>query len=893
MHTFKVLRFYLTIIFVFEVIQLYGQNISIQFKEVTLTKALISLSDNYRFTFAYDNALTDNIIVRTNISNTTIDEALDLLLSKTTLSYRRNDNVIVLFPEIEKIKKSKEALPAPDISKQTCQISGIVKDQKSGEQLPYASVYIPGTNTGTSTSSAGFFNLITRQCDSTDIVVSYIGYKLQKIRALAQGDPKLITILVNSESEILDEVLVVNKAEMIDNAISGEPTKLKFSTSRLAEMPSLSELDISAPLQLMPGIDGSTETSSGFLIRKSAADKNLILYDGFAIYQIDHFFGSFSSFNNKAIKDIQVYKGDFDARNGGRVGGVIEITGKSGNMYKPSFEIGSDMLAADAKLELPIVKDKLSFVLAGRRAYTDALKTPLYIDLFRNVRYDFEEYYKTYPSAFKNDENDPSYYFYDVQSKLTFKPLENQVFSLSYLKSIDNMVLNQQLYYPSVQEHSNWGTEGYSFRWIGNLGCRLQSDFVVGRSFMHNNFDHADTLLKTYRFKRIPTDTISKNYDLRNNIVDNSLNYNISYQFNTKNSLQLGAFANYFHSTYLYFNDFKSRNIEKNDTTRDYNKNSLLTGAYLQHSYDNNRLMFKSGFRLNHYSKKNMFYPEVRFQSSFKPTGKLLFKASYGQYHQLANKIALIKNMDYRSAWVVADNDNYKVVTSSSYMLGFNYKVLDNSSLDIEFYKRETGNLMSVYTFYKRNNNSYTQEMAYFSGKNRVTGMDVLLRNSIGLHQLWLAYTLSKSTNVYEKINNGNSFPSYDDQLHEVKAFGVFKLMSWSLSSSIIYGSGKTWNEAVIVNNQKVFLNREIISHRFPSYWRTDVGATYTLVADKIVFKTGLNICNLFNVKNVKDVKQSLSEDYVELFKTNQYVFENSEIYGIGRVLNVFVSLSF
>jgi ferric enterobactin receptor len=503
---------------------IYSQTISGKYIDVPLTVALSRISENYKIKFAYDNGLTDKITVNQTIANKTIEETLSTLLSGTGLNFIKTDEVFIIFPE-KKDEITDQTLIQPDVpKKEPCCVSGIVRDMNTGEQLPFATVYIPGTNMGTTTNNNGFFNLITSLCDSTNIFVSYIGYEIQKIRALAQKHPSVITIFVDYKTEAIEEVEVRKKNDLIEAASSSDPLRIKLNTSLLADMVSLSELDVTAPIQLMPGIDGTTETSAGFNIRKSSADKNLILYDGFSIYQIDHLFGSFSSMNGKAIKDIQVYKDGYDARYGGRTSGLIEITGKSGNMYKPVIDIGADLLSADAKLELPLVKDKLSFIVAGRRAFSDKLQTPLFINLFNNVCYDFQQYYTNYPKAFSEGEGDPVYYFSDLHSKLTFKPRQNQVFSISYLAADDNLSFVQKRNYPTLNEKGLWGMVGYSFRYSGPISNRWQNDIIIGHSVTDNNYEHEDTTLRKYKVRIISlTDTISKYDIVKNSITDNSL----------------------------------------------------------------------------------------------------------------------------------------------------------------------------------------------------------------------------------------------------------------------------------------------------------------------------------------------------------------------------------
>ncbi|NJK87658.1 MAG: TonB-dependent receptor plug domain-containing protein [Bacteroidales bacterium] len=368
---------------------------------------------------AFDNDLTDKEIVSARYSNLPLETLLYDLLKNTKLDFRIQADVVIIFPSPDKTVNAENVLH--EVIKTVCMIKGFVKDKTSGESLPFAAVYIPSTGVGTMANSDGYFKLITQTCDTTIITVSYLGYKPVNYQVTPGENPQPFTFSLFSEPEVIEEIEVKYETVLFENNRKEDPSCTKLNLTRIGDIPSLSELDIVAPLQMMPGIDGSTETSSGLNIRKSPPDKNLIVYDGFTIYHIDHLFGSFSALNSKLIKDIKLYKTISDARQGGRTSGLVEITGKSGNMYKPSFELGADMLGIDGKIEFPVVREKISFVAAARRSYTDVYQTSLYTGLFRNIRYDYTQYYERVPFTFRNSPDDPEYMFFDIGGKINME----------------------------------------------------------------------------------------------------------------------------------------------------------------------------------------------------------------------------------------------------------------------------------------------------------------------------------------------------------------------------------------------------------------------------------------------------------------------------------------
>ena len=139
----------------------------------------------------------------------------------------------------------------------------------------------------------------------------------------------LVILLVPSADE-LDEIVVRGAKDDQMLRISENISQISISPAQIATLPSLGEKDIFRSMQLLPGISGTNETSAGLFIRGGTPDQNLLLFDGFTVYHVDHFYGFFSAFNSNAIKDVQLYKGGFEAKYGGRLSSVMELTGKRG-----------------------------------------------------------------------------------------------------------------------------------------------------------------------------------------------------------------------------------------------------------------------------------------------------------------------------------------------------------------------------------------------------------------------------------------------------------------------------------------------------------------------------------------------------------------------------------
>ncbi|NTU61792.1 MAG: TonB-dependent receptor [Caldiserica bacterium] len=260
-------------------------------------------------------------------------------------------------------------------------LSGIVRDKSTGEALPFANIQIKESTIGTATNTDGYFTLLKVPTDTSTLLVSNIGYSVKEVFLTPQSSKKAFTIELSPASLTLKTVNVTAKKEDVVLINKTEVNTVKMTPKKLEQLPNMGEKDVMRSLQLMPGISASNESSSGLYVRGGTPDQNLVLYDGFTVYQVDHLYGFFSAFNSNAIKDVQLYKGGFESRFGGRLSSVTEITGKDGNQKK--FNMGADisMLSVNGFVEIPIGK-KLCLAMVLMRFPTQ--KIPVLATQCRN-----------------------------------------------------------------------------------------------------------------------------------------------------------------------------------------------------------------------------------------------------------------------------------------------------------------------------------------------------------------------------------------------------------------------------------------------------------------------------------------------------------------------------
>ena len=273
------------------------------------------------------------------------------------------------------------------LSAQEGDVTGIVRDSLNNETLPNAVVFLVGERFRTLTDEFGRFTLVNVPVGEYTLRVEYLGYLPIELEITGDSATPL-AVLMTPDAFELEGVTVETSTDIIQP--TDEISVIKLSPRKLATLPSLGETDIFRTLQLLPGVSGTNDASSGLFIRGGTPDENLVLLDGMTVYHVDHFFGVFSAFNADAIKDVRLFKGGFPAQYGGRTSSVVEMIGKAGDNEDFNMSAGMNLLSARAVTEVPL-GGKGSWLVSARRSYTDVIRTGLYNSIFNTLEGEEEE----------------------------------------------------------------------------------------------------------------------------------------------------------------------------------------------------------------------------------------------------------------------------------------------------------------------------------------------------------------------------------------------------------------------------------------------------------------------------------------------------------------------
>ncbi|WP_233565327.1 TonB-dependent receptor [Aquimarina sp. AD10] len=747
-------------------------------------------------------------------------------------------------------------LPLSLISQEKFTLSGTISESSSNETLIGVNVIFPEVGKGVVTNEYGFYSITLPQ-GNYKLQVSYLGFK-DIVQQINLNEDKKINFQLNESSEMLDEVIITEKAEKI-NIKKPQMSLNKLSASTIKQIPVvLGEADVIKSIILLPGVTSGGEGASGFNVRGGAADQNLILLDEATIFNSSHLFGFFSVFNPDAIKDIKLYKGGIPAKYGGRVSSVLDIYQKEGNSKNYKLSGGLGAVSSRLLAEGPIVKDKGAFLIGGRASYAH-----LFLPLF---------------------DNDNIAYFYDLNTKLNYKLNDNNNIYLSGYFGRDVFRIDESFenIYGNTVLNLRWN-HLFSDKLFSNLSL-IYSDYFYGLELDFVGFKW-NSGIRNFNLK----------YDLKHYLSDNfQLNYginNIYFRFNPgeikPNSPDSGIlreklidkYANEF-GTYIDAEHKVSNNLTlqygvrlshfirlgQDELNIYQNDNPLLFNSELQIYESAEPVGTESISRSKQIETFTNFEPRVSLAYAFNDNTSI--KASYNRMAQYLHLLSNTSSPTPLDVWTPSGR-YIKPQLLNQYAIGYFKNIKDNEySIETEiFYKDIKNRIDYIDGADLIANNAIEQDI--LNGEARAYGLELLLRKNEGKFKGWLAYTLSKSeqrtpgrTPIETGINNGEWYNTPYDKTHDISFNGSYELnKKWKFGTNFVFQTGQPTNYP---SGQFEFQGLVIPIYdgprndqRLPSYHRIDISATLTPRKNKSRKWQGewvFSVYNLYNRKNAASI---------------------------------------
>lgn len=728
---------------------------------------------------------------------------------------------------------------------QNYSISGTVKDASNGEDLIGVLIGIsemPGV--GTATNSYGFYSLTLPEGNYT-IIFQSLGYQTRKERIELKGNLSLKAELKSAESE-LSEVQITD-VRTNDNVRKNEMGVMKIDPKAVESVPVLfGERDIIKIFQMTPGVKSAGEGNAGFFVRGGSADQNLILLDEAPVYNASHLLGFFSVFNSDALKDVTLYKGGMPAEYGGRSSSVMDIKMKDGNAKSFGAQGGIGIIASRLTIEAPIVKDRGSFIVSGRRTYAD-----MFLKLSKDTV-----------------TKESSLYFYDLNMKANYRINDKNRIYLSGYFGRDNFGLS----------------DIFGFDWGNKTGTLRFNHIFNNRLFSNTSIIYSDY---SYKFSFSPSGSEIK---FSSSIQDINFKQDFSFFPNPNHTIKFGL--NTIHHTFVpgeITSDFASFSDLKLN-----NKYALESAVYVQDDMSiNERLGLQYGLRYSFFdymgegtaytfddegnvltSTDYAQWQTIKTYGGFEPRLALRYdleknssiKASYNRSLQYLHLLSNSTSSQPTDIWVPSSN-NIKPQTSNQASVGYFRNFKDNTyELSLETYYKTMKNAID----YRNGANLFFNDQAegeLVFGKGRAYGVELLFRRQTGKLTGWVSYTWSRSLRTFDQINSGSEYPAKQDRIHDIAIVAMYKIndrvnvsANWIYytGAAVTFPSGKYEIEGITVP-----LYTERNGYRMPQYHRLDVGVTIDAKTKNPKFESSWNfsVYNAYARRNAYAITFQGNED--------------------------------
>ena len=687
-------------------------------------------------------------------------------------------------------------------------LSGTIKDSTDGEDL--IGVYVTVANlsgVGTITNSYGFYSITLPQGEYT-ISFSYVGYNTVDKKIVLDKN-KVIGMELSNSSEVMKALEVTAEKEN-ENLTNTNGSAVRLKPKDIETIPVLfGEKDVLKTVTLLPGVQSAGEGSSGFNVRGGASDQNLILLDEAPVYNASHLLGFFSVFNSDALKDINLMKGGIPAEYGGRLSSVMDIKMKEGNRKKFSASGGLGLISSRLLIEAPIVKDKGSFFVSGRRTYADT-----FLKLSKD-----------------SSRRESTLYFYDINAKANYSFGEkDRVFLSGYFG----------------QDKFGFG-DSFGFEW-GNTTGTLRWNHI----YSNNLFSNTSVIYSNYDYKI----TIGgAGFDIASVIKDWTFKQDYQWFANEKHNVKFG-----FNVLTHKISPGGINSLEPDGIIADLNvqeKRSIEASTYILDEWKiSNRISANYGLRYSSfyaigeqdvysydengsltdtttYGKNEVFQQyqglEPRIATTFMLNEYSSMKASYSRGYQYLHLLTNSTSSSPTDIWMPSSN-NIKPQLSDQFTVGYFRNFKDNTyEFSIESYYKPMNNLIDYKTGAEVLLNEFVEGELVF-GVGRAYGAEILIRKNKGKFTGWVGYTLARTEKKFEEINSSNWFPARQDRIHDISIVAMYSFSEkvkasanwvYYTGNAVTFPSGKYQIDGVVAN---YYTERN--GYRMPDYHRLDIGVT-------------------------------------------------------------------
>src|SRR5450755_3509095 len=860
--------------------------ISGTFHDLTIQEFTEEIEQQTNYFFYYDITLFDSLRITMTVNKEPLSAVLDQAFEKTDFNYSIGPHNEVYLTKVAIVQTNLTASPADTLKgkrrghpayvdetltpathlqtatlenklyqigvnsanngQSSALISGYVRDGKTGEAVAGASIYIEKPRIGVASDQYGYY-AISLPKGRLILNIQSIGMKDTRRQILLAGDGKM-NIDLQGQVMMLKNVII--SAEKLSNIRGVQMGVQKLDIKTLKQVPVVfGETDLLRVLETLPGVKSVGEASTGLNVRGGSADQNLILFNDATIFNAAHFFGLFSAFNPDVVKTVELYKSSIPAKYGGRLSSVIDIASREGNKKEFAGSAGIGLVTSRLEIEGPLVKDKTSFILAGRTTYANWLLNLL------------PEQYKLSKAS-----------FYDLNLNISHQINKNNNLYLTAYLSKDNFNLNSDTTY-------GYGNLNLSLKWKHSFNDKLYAVFTTGYDRYNYQITSEANPVTAYKLA----------FDINQSYFKAQFNYFLG----SKQSLEFGFNTLYYKLDPGTYSPVGKSSLTTPDTV--HQEQALESALYISDKYSiTPQFVIEAGFRYSVYNYlgpqtvngyppgiprtpddiisvktyssgeiiNTYAGPEYRISARYAFSDNFSIKGSYNterQYiHMLSNTTAIAPT----DIWKLSD-PNILPQKGSQISLGL-YKNVKNNTIEtsVEVYYKNIQNYLDYKSGAVLVLNHHI-ETDVINTRGKAYGVEFMIKKSTGKLNGWISYTYSRvllkmdDSTAGELINNGNEYPADYDQPNSATLVANYRVNHrFSISLNSTYNTGRPITLPIGVfyyNNSYRTLYSERNAYRIPDYFRTDISLNIDgnhRVHQKFHNSWTVGVYNLFGTHN-------------------------------------------
>ena len=629
-------------------------------------------------------------------------------------------------------------------------LSGFIRDRSDGERLPNATVAVGDRQMGTLSNAEGYYALPGIPAGTWVIAVSYIGYAVHRDTLhLAPGQELRRDIELDPEELRMEAVVVEAEGERVESELSQQTSVVVLPMTSLKKMPAMGEPDLLRSLQLLPGVQSSSDYSSGLYVRGGGPDQTGILLDQVRLYNPSHAFGFFSTFNPDAIKDVTFYKGAYPARYGGNLGAVLDVQNRDGNRRRFSNRGGVSLISSRFMSEGPLGKG--SWMAAGRRTYIDPA--------LRAVR------------RAVDDLDGLGYWFYDLNARINTQLTPDDNLMISAYGGDDHLDISVGDSTNTLGFANEWGNRALTGRWT-----HLFSPSLFGRAILLYSKYHSDIII----------DLFGTPIEIRNKVRDVTLKGDLDWFASPNHTLAAGIDLTRLRFDYgVRFDEY-----EENQVVQPY-----LVSAYVQDDWQATPLTEALlGLRATWYEEGGHLSLNPRLSLSRVLREGLRVKLAGGSYRQYLQLVST-EGFGGGDVWISLDESvdpgrSWQAVSGVEWEPG-------TWRVSLESYYTGLANLVVLDEDLEENAEQQTSEDVFKTGgEGYATGLELFAEKRRGALTGWLGYTLGWTRRKFPEIDEGRSFPPKYDRRHDVSLTAKYSSGGWIWTANFVYGTGQAYTPA-------------------------------------------------------------------------------------------------